>query len=136
MLAQQLLVILLIIGVGLFQQRFGHSPRGKPRFQHYLENVVRRRNDGSEQHELEYLREVHCKQILGRWSALFPVVFPGCKFGITLALYAVNACARIPEMALRVTASIVGLTTSRDEKSRPVILDMVAEKTVVLSSAV
>jgi hypothetical protein len=39
-------------------------------------------------------------------------------------------------MALRVTASIVGLTTSMDEKSRPVILDMVAEKTVLLSSAV
>jgi hypothetical protein len=38
-------------------------------------------------------------------------------------------------MALRVTASIVELTTSMDEKSRPVILDMVAEKTVLLSSA-
>jgi hypothetical protein len=59
-----------------------------------------------------------------------------CKLqDITLDLYAVNACARIPEMALRVTASIVGLTTSRDERSRPVILEMVAEKTVPLSSA-
>jgi hypothetical protein len=85
---------------------------------------------------LEYLREVDCKQILGRWSVLLPLIFPGCKCNITLALYAVNACARIPEMALRVTASIVGLTTSRDEKSSPVILDMVAEKTVLLSSAV
>lgn len=46
-----------------------------------------------------------------------------------------NACARIPEMALRVTASIVGLTTSRDEKSSPVILDIVARETVLLSSA-
>jgi len=34
-------------------------------------------------------------------------------------------------MALRVTASIVGLTTSRDEKSSPVLLDMVAKKTVL-----
>lgn len=61
--------------------------------------------------------------------------FLGCEFDITLALYAVNACARMPEMALRVTASIVGLTTSRDEKFNPILLDMVAKKNVRLSSA-
>jgi hypothetical protein len=41
----------------------------------------------------------------------------------------------MPEMALRVTASIVGLTTSRDEKFNPVLLDMVAKKNVRLFSA-
>ena len=60
------------------------------------------------------------------------LIYPGCKFDVTLALYAVNACARIPEMALRVTASIVGLTTSRDEKPSPVLLDMVVKKTFLL----
>lgn len=39
-------------------------------------------------------------------------------------------------MALRVTASIVGLTTSRDEKCSPVLLDIVADKNVRLFSAV
>lgn len=62
-------------------------------------------------------------------------VLPDYRFDVTLALYAVNACARIPEMALRVTASIVGLTTSRDEKSSPALLDMVARKCMFCSYA-
>ena len=66
MLAQQLLVILLVFGVHLFQEGLWYSPGGKTLFQHCLEYVVWRRNDGSEQHELEYLREVRREEILLR----------------------------------------------------------------------
>lgn len=37
-------------------------------------------------------------------------------------------------MALRVTASIVGLTTSRDEKSSPVMLDMVPRNVLFVAT--
>lgn len=70
MLAQELLVDFLVFGVGLVQFRLGHSSCRKALFQYCLEDVIWRCDNGSEQHELQYLCEVHGEQTLRRLSAL------------------------------------------------------------------